>query len=210
MKLRTDSEKRLGRIYFKFNTAAILRTDLKSTIDAFSIAISSRIMNPNECRAKLDLNPYDGGDQFINPNIQQATGEASPGENEQDPADTEEDASEGENGSDDSSPTNNARAVEIMLRDLIKTEGNNAINAAGKGQFVAWIGKNYSKWQSKLADKVEAIGLDRDSARIHCEESARQLAELAAKHGPKDLQNAVKNTVETWGNRAILLQKGAK
>jgi len=210
MKLRTDSEKRLGRIYFKFNTAAILRTDLKSTINAFSIAISSRIMNPNECRAKLDLNPYVGGDEFINPNIQQATGEASPGENEQDPADTEEDASENENGSDDLSPTNNARAVEIMLRDLIKTEGNNAINAAGKGQFVAWIGKNYAKWQSKLADKVEAIGLDRDSARIHCEESARQLAELAAKHGAKDLQNAVKNLVGTWENRAISLQKGAK
>jgi HK97 family phage portal protein len=209
MKLRTDSEKRLGRIYFKFNTAAILRTDLKSTIDAFSIAISSRIMNPNECRAKLDLNPYIGGDEFINPNIQQANGESSQGENEDDPADDEDEASEEEDESDDS-PTNNARAVEVMLRDLIKTEGNNAINAAGKGQFVAWIGKNYAKWQSKLADKVEAIGLDRDSARIHCEESARQLAELAAKHGPKDLQNAVRNTVETWGNRAILLQKGAK
>lgn len=205
MKLRTESEKRLGRIYFKFNTAAILRTALKETIDAMSVAIAARIMNPNEARAKLDLNPYDGGDEFINPNIQQATGETSPGEVEDTPEDDAEDQQE-----DEETQSRNNRAVEQMLRDLIKTEGNNAINAAGKPSFVAWIGKNYPKWEAKLADKIEAIGLDRDLARIHCQESTSQLATVAAKHGPKDLQNAVKNLVGTWENRAISLQKGAK
>lgn len=205
MKLRTESEKRLGRIYFKFNTAAILRTDLKSTIDAFSVAIASRIMNPNECRSKLDLNPYDGGDEFINPNIQQSSGSASPGEVEDTPEDDAEDEQE-----ESTAQARNARAVELTLRSLIRTEANNAINAAGKAQFASWIGKNYTKWQAKLADKIEAIGLDRDLARIHCEESTRQLAELAVKHGPKDLKNAVENVVANWENRAISLQKGIK
>lgn len=203
MKLRTFQERRQRSVYFKFNRGALLRTDLATTFEAFSKAIQNRIMNPNECRAKLDLNPYEGGDEFINPAIQQSTGEASPGEVEDTPEDDAEDASE------DSQAMNN-RAAEQMLRDLIKTEGNNAINAAGKAQFVAWIGKNYAKWQSKLADKIEAIGLDRDLARIHCEESTQKLAELAAKHGQKDLQNAVETEVKSWGNRVFNLLGGAK
>ena len=203
MKLRTFQEKRQRSVYFKFNRGALLRTDLATTFEAFSKAIQNRIMNPNECRAKLDLNPYVGGDEFINPAIQQSTGKASPDDDEDTPEDDSEDASE------DSQAMNN-RAAEQMLRDLIKTEGNNAINAAGKAQFVAWIGKNYAKWQSKLADKIEAIGLDRDLARIHCEESTQKLAELAAKYGQKDLQNAVKTEVESWGNRVFNLLGGAK
>lgn len=203
MKLRTFQEKRQRAVYFKFNRGALLRTDLATTFEAFSKAIQNRIMNPNECRAKLDLNPYLGGDEFINPAIQQSTGEASPDEIEDTPEDDAEDASE------DSQAMNN-RAAEQMLRDLIKTEGNNAINAAGKAQFVAWIGKNYAKWQSKLADKIEAIGLDRDLARIHCEESTQKLAELAAKYGQKDLQNAVENEVKSWGNRVFNLLGGVK
>ena len=203
MKLRTESERRLGRVYFKFNTAAILRTDLKTTIDAFSIAIASRIMNPNECRSKLDLNPYDGGDEFINPNIQQSSGSASPGEVEDTQEDDSEDASD-----DDTTQARNARAVEETLRSLIRTEANNAINASKKAGFVAWIGRNYPRWENKLADKFEAIGLDRDLATKHCQESTQQLATVAAQYGQKDLETAVKNTVGTWENRAISLQKG--
>lgn len=204
MKLLTPTESRLNRAYFKFNTGAILRTALKETVDAFSVAVSSRIMNPNECRAKLDLNPYEGGDEFINPNIQSA-GEASPGESEDDPADTEEDANEDP----PPAPSNNARAIEETLRSMIRREATNAINASGKGQFGAWIGKNYAKWESKLADKLEAIGLDRDLARVHCQESTLELAELAAKYGPKDLKQAVENTVKAWENRVFTL-KGQK
>lgn len=209
MKLRNESEKRLGRIYFKFNSGALLRTDLTTTMESFSKAIQNRIMNPNEVRAKLDLNPYDGGDLFINPAIQQATGEQSPGEVEDTPEDEQEDIDEGEVAPQDSeAQARNARAVEQMLRDLIKTEGNNAVNAAGKGQFVAWIGKNYPKWQAKLADKIEAIGLDRDLARKHCEQSVQILAKLAAENGPETLKKAVSESVKTWENRVFQLQGG--
>ena len=205
MKLRTPTEIRLGKTYFKFNAAAILRTDLKSTIDAFSIAISSRIMNPNECRSKLDLNPYIGGDEFINPNIQSAGGSKNNSSDNEDPSgDQDEEDQEGTQ-----TQARNARAVDETLRSLIRTEANNATNAAGRAQFVAWIGKNYPKWEAKLADKIEAIGLDRDLARVHCQESTQQLAELAAKHGPKDLKNAVENTVKGWENRLFAL-KGQK
>ena len=205
-KLRTFQEKRQRATYFKFNRGALLRTDLMTTAEAMSKFIQNRIMNPNECRAKLDMNPYVGGDEFINPAIQ-TTAEQSPDEVEDTPEDDAEDEAEGES---DSSQNVNNRAAEQMLRDLIKTEGNNAINAAGKVGFVAWISRNYGKWESKIADKIEAIGLDRDLARIHCQESTQILAGLAAKHGQKDLKNAVETEVKTWGNRVFNLLGGAK
>jgi hypothetical protein len=196
MKLLTPTEIRLNKAYFKFNTGAILRTALKETIDAFSVAVSSRIMNPNECRSKLDLNPYEGGEEFINPNIQRSGDDPEP-----DPEDTPEDDQE-----DTQEQARNDRAVEQMLRGLIKTEGNNAINASKKAQFVAWIGKKYPQWEAKLADKIEAIGLDRDLARIHCEKSTQILAGLAAKYGGESLQKAVETEVRTWENRLFSLK----
>jgi HK97 family phage portal protein len=196
MKLLTPTEIRLNKAYFKFNTGAILRTALKETIDAFSVAVSSRIMNPNECRSKLDLNPYEGGEEFINPNIQRSGDNPEP-EPEDTPEDDQEDTQE---------QARNDRAVEQMLRGLIKTEGNNAINASGKAQFVAWISKKYPQWEAKLADKIEAIGLDRDLARLHCQESTRILAGLAAKYGGESLQKAVETEVKTWENRIFSLK----
>jgi HK97 family phage portal protein len=196
MKLLTPTEIRLNKAYFKFNTGAILRTALKETIDAFSVAVSSRIMNPNECRSKLDLNPYEGGEEFINPNIQRSGDDPEP-EPEGTPEDDQEDSQE---------QARNDRAVEQMLRGLIKTEGNNAINASKKAQFVAWIGKKYPQWEAKLADKIEAIGLDRDLARIHCEKSTQILAGLAAKYGGESLQKAVETEVKTWENRIFSLK----
>ncbi len=203
IKLRTPRERRSGEVYFKFNAAALYRTDLRTTMESFSKAIASRIMNPNECRAKLDLNPYEGGDEFINPAISTPAGKQSEDEVKDSLEDQQEDEQE------DSQDSRNDRAVEQMLRDLIKTEGNNAINASKKAQFVAWIGKNYPKWQNKLADKIEAIGLDRDLARIHCEKSTEILAGLAAKHGGNSLQKAVETEVKSWENRVFDL-KGAQ
>ena len=196
MKLLTPTEIRLNKAYFKFNTGAILRTALKETIDAFSVAVSSRIMNPNECRSKLDLNPYEGGEEFINPNIQRSGDDPEP-EPEDTPEDEQEDLQE---------QARNDRAVEQMLRGLIRTEGNNAINASKKAQFVAWIGKKYPQWEAKLADSIEAIGLDRDLARLHCQESTRILAGLAAKYGGESLQKAVETEVKTWENRLFSLK----
>lgn len=200
MKLLTPTEIRLNKAYFKFNTGAILRTALKETIDAFSVAVSSRIMNPNECRSKLDLNPYDGGDEFINPNIQQSGDNASASSHDT------------QSGTSDSQPqdshkqTQNNMAVEQMLRGLIRTEGNNAINASGKTQFVAWIGKNYPRWEAKLAESLESIGLDRDLARMHCEKSTQILAGLAAKYGGDSLKKAVETEVKTWESRLFSLK----
>ncbi len=50
--------------YAKFVAQGLQRGSFKEQIDGFSIAIDKEIMNPNECRELLELNPYEGGDIY--------------------------------------------------------------------------------------------------------------------------------------------------
>lgn len=50
--------------YAKFTIDGLLRGDFKARMEGFSIAIDKEIMNPNEVRDLLDMNPYEGGDQY--------------------------------------------------------------------------------------------------------------------------------------------------
>ncbi len=57
------------KYFTEFLMANLTRGDIKSRFEAYNIAIQSRIMNPNEARALENMNPYEGGDEFANPNI---------------------------------------------------------------------------------------------------------------------------------------------
>jgi HK97 family phage portal protein len=59
--------------YFAFDTDQLLAADLAARADAYQKMISSRVLNPNECRAREDLPPYVGGDKFENPNTTSVT-----------------------------------------------------------------------------------------------------------------------------------------
>ena len=56
------------RYYTKFNLNSLLRGNITERYAAYQIGISSRILNANECRSLEDLNPYQGGDAYENPN----------------------------------------------------------------------------------------------------------------------------------------------
>jgi HK97 family phage portal protein len=70
MKLRTETEKLAGRIYFKFNAGSRLRTDIQTTANVLTSLVRSTIITKNEAREKLEMNPVEGGDVFENPAIQ--------------------------------------------------------------------------------------------------------------------------------------------
>lgn len=53
----------------KFNVAALLRGDVQARADFYTKMVSIRAMSPNEVREKEDMNPYEGGDEYANPNI---------------------------------------------------------------------------------------------------------------------------------------------
>lgn len=64
--------KLLGNVpeYFtEFNMNALMRADLLSRYNSYAIAIQNLVMNPNEVRQLENMNSYDGGEQFKNPNI---------------------------------------------------------------------------------------------------------------------------------------------
>lgn len=193
IKLRTPTQKRLRSHYFKVNRAAILRTDTNTTKDVLTSYVIAKIMNRNEARAKLDLNPVEGGDVFENPAIT---------------------VNEPANPSSDDPPNNNdtqtanARAVEETIRSLMDREANNAINGANSKNFCDWIDKNYAKWEPKLADKLEAIGLDRDLARIHCDESREMLLQVAEQSTQETLLDNVKSLVSNWKSRVYAITGG--
>lgn len=187
-KLRTPRQISSQSHYFKVNRAALLRTDLATTMEALCKAVSHKIMNPNEARSKLDMNPYDGGEVFENPN----TSSNRPAQ-EQTPQE-------------DSPPaTANNLALEDTLKTLCHREATDAINGANKENFVGWIDNYYEKWENKLAEKLENIGLDRDLARLHCNESRECLLDAAGRSGSDNLKTNVEATVKNWKYRAYRL-----
>ena len=50
--------------YAKFVAQGLQRGSFKEQMEGFQIAINTEIMSPNECRELLEMNPYDGGDEY--------------------------------------------------------------------------------------------------------------------------------------------------
>lgn len=66
LKLFTPDERATN--FAEFLIDDLVRADLAARYEAFSKAITSRILNPNEVRALENRPPYEGGDTFENPN----------------------------------------------------------------------------------------------------------------------------------------------
>ena len=65
--LLSDSERK--QYFAKFKVEGLLRGDTASRYAAYASAINARWMSPNEVRALEDMNPREGGDEFLNPAI---------------------------------------------------------------------------------------------------------------------------------------------
>jgi hypothetical protein len=53
-----------GKQIVKLDTEEYARGDLFSRVRTYQVAISSGLMTPNEARNRLDLEPYENGDNF--------------------------------------------------------------------------------------------------------------------------------------------------
>jgi len=60
--LLTPTERKT--LYVKFNVDAMLRGDFKTRMEGYQIGINSEMLSPNDARAKEDMNPYKGGDEY--------------------------------------------------------------------------------------------------------------------------------------------------
>ncbi len=61
--LLNGTEKDTG-FYAKFELGSLLRGDFKEQMESFKDAINTEILSPNEVRELMDINPYDGGDEY--------------------------------------------------------------------------------------------------------------------------------------------------
>ncbi|NTJ00274.1 phage portal protein [Agrobacterium rhizogenes] len=59
----------------RFDRDDFTNVDLTARATAINSLVASRVINPNEARSWLDMPPYDGGDEYANPN----TGASQPG-----------------------------------------------------------------------------------------------------------------------------------
>lgn len=50
---------------FRFDTSDFLRGDLKTEVEAYKPLLEIGVLSPNEVRAKLGMNPRDGGDEYV-------------------------------------------------------------------------------------------------------------------------------------------------
>jgi HK97 family phage portal protein len=158
-KLLTPTQFNSGRYYHKFNTAAMLRTDLQTTATTFASLIAARVINPNEARAKMEMNPYDGGDEFINPAITQSPGSA------------ETTGSEQENTDD-----KGTAAVNNRVQHFLTIEEKQVNKRLMRGDTYDSISEWYDKFSQQFGNAIEGLGGDRLIAQHHCVESLRYIA----------------------------------
>lgn len=189
-KLLTESEIDQDSHYFKFNVAALLRADSKTTMETLGMGIVHRIINPNQAREKLDMNPYEGGEEYANPAITPGSG-----------AD-EDDQQE------NSSNAQASNALRSRVAQLVRVEQKRVTSHTGVANFCDWMEGFYDKWTDKLGDAVEEMGGDRMLAEIHCKESREQLLQCAGDATNADeLAAVVGECVSNWDKRVNKLAK---
>lgn len=65
-------------MFAEFLVDGLLRGDVKTRYESYGIAIANRIMSPNEIRDKENMNPYEGGDVYENPNTMSKGNQTQP------------------------------------------------------------------------------------------------------------------------------------
>lgn len=129
---RLISARQADTHFVEHNVKNLLRMNPLQQAQVHQIQIASRIRNPNECRSDLNLLPYDGGDEFVNPNTM--TQGTPDGEDEDEPEKDEEPDEEEEKP-----PRRSAE----YLRTLFEITAR-AREKAKRGQatFIEWVDGN--------------------------------------------------------------------
>ena len=181
VKLLTEVEQQSG-YFHKFNVGALLRSDTETTMRSVSMGITSRVLSPNEAREMLDRNPYEGGDEYLNPAIEQATRSGQP----------------------DTEPSRQPQnALKTQIEHMIAIESKRVVDYAKKSKnFTDAIETFYAGWETRLADQVEKLGGDRQAAQLHCNESKGQLMAICDRVTQDRLLSDVQSLVDTWVARS--------
>lgn len=185
-KLLTDQEQRSGEHFFRWFPEAFLKGDLASRSEAYSRGIQDRWLSPNEVREKEDMNPYEGGDEYLNPAIDTA-----------------------ERGDGEANEPN--EAIENLLRDRVRAMLSaecSQVNREVKRQknFTNWMSnfyENYTKFAegflAAAADVAKSQGISFDwkaKAIMHASNSREEMLKITDWATKENLSEAVHSHTE--------------
>jgi HK97 family phage portal protein len=78
IRLKLIGQEDRSTFFAEFLVDDLLRADIGKRAEAYSKLIAARVLNPNEARAMENRPPYEGGDEFANPNTTASTPSAEP------------------------------------------------------------------------------------------------------------------------------------
>ena len=135
-KLLTEEQKEQDTHVVSFLRSALVRADLAERYAAYSIGIDKRIVNPNEVRAMEDMNPYDGGDEFLVPLNMGQGGNPAPA-----PLNPPEDPPPDPEPAGRQVPASALRAIVAdAARRMIRRLATHAGRVAGRpAEFMSWL-----------------------------------------------------------------------
>ena len=185
LKLLTESERMRG-YYHKFNDGALLRTEKKATMEFVAAGVAARILNANEAREFFDLNPYEGGDVYENPNT------IARGSDTTQPQQPQKTAEERES------------AIRSRVMHMIDVEAKRVAEAAARASaeglnFLQWVDSFYDRnWQPKLMQVFDELGLEDSRAIDWCNESRQRLLACCDYSTVQTLPENVEKCVLSW------------
>lgn len=198
-KLLSYSERRSGKVFLRWFPEAFLRGDTVSRFQAYSTAITARFMSPNEVREKEDMNPYEGGDEFLNPAIEQTNrGGNSPAKKEQDPT------------TDEQQQQLARRLVVRQVAALLETEAKaleKSVSGSPPRNFCSWASNYYEHYPEMAANFVEVpgeIALNsgfrgsnwRKSIELHAQDGLQEILSLAETVNKSGLAKVINERAE--------------
>ena len=179
--------------FFKFNTQALMRMDPLKQAEYLTKLIAATVISPNEAREKLDMNPYEGGDEYNNPAITVAES----GEN------SDENGSEsGEHEAESGAEAAKRAAFVGWIRHMIGVEQQRVCQAVKTKNFVASIDRFYKTFCESLGQICEELGGTAGHAVEHCKVSQDAILSLMQSTDKESLFDAVGEATATWGERA--------
>ena len=144
---RLISERQADSHFIEHSVKSLLRMNPLQMAQVHQLRIASRIQNPNEARDDLNMLPYEGGDEFVNPNTMKSGNE--PGESPK----------EDEKPAEDDKPKRDAAYMRVLFGITAR-----ARDKAKRGKaYIEWIDGNLNphrdEWRTFWGDEPFPFGL---------------------------------------------------
>lgn len=180
-KLLSEKEKDADSHYFKFNVASLLRADFSTTAATLSTLITSMVINRNEAREKLDMNPVEGGDDFENPAITVKSSDDSDDEAPQDNANAQMEKSNG------------------AVLHFLGVEAKRVVDGVKHANYLDWLEEFYAGWLSTLLKQHDLLGQAPIDVYDRANERKRQLIEASGKaKDAAELKGLIEAITKEW------------